>query len=330
MNKAEFLEELRNILVGRLPPEELDDVLSYYEAYFADSEEEEAAVADRLGSPASVAEQVLKDRSEPPKETSASQPGKQKGRIFLPVLVIGGAVVLAILLYFLLLRPERSDPVLLPGQTADAIQTPDIQGDLEGEVEPFSKLDIAIGLGNVQVEEGDGWRLRLVNWGWDSRYDASQELKYSQDGDTLSVWSVSDNISSGQSSPDVRVLVTVPAGTVLERADLSLGMGNVTWDDCAVKGRLRAECGMGNLSVSAPVEETALTTGMGNITLDLAGNQADYTWDLTASSGTIRLNGETTEPYSVSGGEGNHRLSLTSGMGNVNLQFSQIPTVQAK
>lgn len=70
MNKAEFLEELRNILVGRLPPEELDDVLSYYEAYFADSEEEEAAVADRLGSPASVAEQVLKDRSEPPKEPS--------------------------------------------------------------------------------------------------------------------------------------------------------------------------------------------------------------------------------------------------------------------
>ena len=85
---------------------------------------------------------------------------------------------------------------------------------------------------------------------------------------------------------------------------------------------------MGNLSVSAPVEETTLTTGMGNITLDLAGSQEEYTWDLTASSGTIRLNGETTEPYSVSGGEGDHKLSLTSGMGNVSLEFSQIPTAQ--
>lgn len=330
MNKAEFSKELRDILAGKLPPEELDDVLSYYEAYFADSEEDEETVAERLGSPTSVAEQVLKDRNEPPKEIPTPQPGRQKSQIFLPVLVIVGAAILALLLYALLFRPQTSVPVLLPGQTGSAVQTPAVQEDWEGEVEPFSKLDIAIGLGNIQVEEGDQWHLRLINRGWDSRYDASQELKYSQDGDTLSVWSTSDNIASGESSPDVRVLVTVPTGTILERADLSLGMGNLTWDDCAVKGRLRAECGMGNLSVSAPVEETALTTGMGNITLDLAGSQEDYTWDLTASSGTIRLNGETTQPYTVSGGEGKHKLSLTSGMGNVSLQFSRIPTAQAK
>lgn len=51
MNKAEFLKELHDILAGKLPPEELDDVLSYYEAYFADSEEDEETVAERLGSP---------------------------------------------------------------------------------------------------------------------------------------------------------------------------------------------------------------------------------------------------------------------------------------
>ncbi len=328
MNKAAFLKELRDILAGKLPPEELDDVLSYYEAYFADSEEDEQAVAERLGSPASVAEQVLKDQNEPPEATPVPQPGKQKSRAFLPVMVIGGAAILALFLYFFLFRSDPSGPVLLPGQTAGSVQTPDIQGDWEGEVEPFTKLDISIGLGNIQVEEGDQWHLQLINRGWDSRYDATQELKYSQDGDILSVWSVSDNIASGQSSPDVRVLVTVPAGTVLEQADLSLGMGNITWDGCAVKGRLQAESGMGNLSVSAPVEETTLTSGMGNITLDLAGSQEDYTWDLTTSSGTIRLNGETSESYSVSGGQGKHRLSLTSGMGNISLQFSQVPTAQ--
>lgn len=330
MNKAVFLNELRDILAGKLPPEELDDVLSYYEAYFDDSEEDEEAVSERLGSPAWVAEQVLKDRNEPLEATPEPQPIKQKSRAFLPVVVVGGAAILALLLCFLLFQPDSSSPVLLPGQAADAVQTPDIQGDWEGDVEPFSRLDISIGLGNIQVEEGDRWHLCLINRGWDSRYDTTQKLKYSQDGDTLSVWSVSDNIASGHSSPDVRILVTVPAGTILEQADLSLGLGNITWDNCAVKGRLRAESGMGNLSVSAPVEETALTTGMGNITLDLAGNQADYTWDLTTSSGTIRLNGETTEPYSVSGGEGKHRLSLTSGMGNVSLQFSRIPTAQAE
>lgn len=51
MNKAEFLKELHDILAGKLPPEELDDVLSYYEAYFADSEEDEETVAERLAPP---------------------------------------------------------------------------------------------------------------------------------------------------------------------------------------------------------------------------------------------------------------------------------------
>src|SRR5699024_7184396 len=106
---------------------------------------------------------------------------------------------------------------------ADAVQTPDIQGDWEGEVDPFTKLDISIGLGNVQVEEGDQWHLRLINRGWDSRYDTTQKLKYSQNGYTLSVWSVSDNIASGESSPDVRILITVPKGTALEQADLGIG-----------------------------------------------------------------------------------------------------------
>lgn len=343
MNKAEFSKELRDILAGKLPPEELDDVLSYYEAYFADSEEDEETVAERLGSPASVAEQVLKDRNEPPKETPAPQPDRQKSRILLPVLVIVGAAILALLLYALLFRPQTSGPVLLPGQTADAIQTPDIQGDWEGEVEPFSKLDIAIGLGNVQVEEGDGWRLRLVNRGWDSRYDASQELKYSQDGDTLSVWSTSDNIASGESSPDVRVLVTVPKGTILEQADLSTGVGDVDWDACAVSGKLRTESGVGDVHVSAPlgvadlsagvgdvtlklaapVEKADLIAGTGDVTLEITGDQSDYSWNMSTGTGDIRLNGKTADPFTftATGGNGDRSLSLTSGTGDVSLEF---------
>lgn len=323
MNKAAFLNELRDILAGKLPPDELDDVLSYYEAYFDDSEEDEAAVSERLGSPASVAEQVLKDRKEPSEEMPLPQSGKQKSRAFLPVLVIGGVAILALLLYFLLLRPQTSGPVLLPGQTANAFQTPDIQGDWEGEVEPFSKLDVSIGLGDVQVEEGEGWHLRLVNRGWDSRYDASQELKYSQDGDTLSVWSVSDNITSGESSPDVRVLITVPKGTALEQADLGIGVGDLSWDGCAVSGKLSAESGVGDLDISALLGAADLSTGVGDVTLEIIGDQSDYAWQLSTGTGDIRLNGETADPFTftAAGGSGDRSLSLTSGTGDVSLEF---------
>ena len=323
MNKAEFLKELHDILTGKLPPEEMDDVLSYYEAYFADSEEDEETVAERLGSPASVAEQVLKDRNEPTEEVPAPQPGKQKNRAFLPIIVFCGAVVLALLLYFLLVRPDPSDSVLLPGQTADAVQTPDIQGDWEGEVDPFTKLDISIGLGNVQVEEGDQWHLRLINRGWDSRYDTTQKLKYSQNGDTLSVWSVSDNIASGESSPDVRILITVPKGTALEQADLGIGVGDVDWDGCTVSGKLSVESGVGDLDVSAPLGTADLSTGVGDVTLKVTGSQSDYAWQLSTGTGDIRLNGETAAPFTftATGGNGDRSLSLTSGTGDVSLEF---------
>ncbi len=323
MNKAAFLKELRDILAGKLPPEELDDVLSYYEAYFADSEEDEQAVAERLGSPASVAEQVLKDQNEPPEATPVPQPGKQKSRAFLPVMVIGGAAILALFLYFFLFRSDPSGPVLLPGQTAGSVQTPDIQGDWEGKVEPFTKLDISIGLGNIQVEEGDQWHLQLINRGWDSRYDATQELKYSQDGDILSVWSVSDNIASGESSPDVRILITVPKGTALEQADLGIGVGDVDWDGCTVSGKLSVESGVGDLDVSAPLGTADLSTGVGDVTLKVTGSQSDYAWQLSTGTGDIRLNGETAAPFTftATGGNGDRSLSLTSGTGDVSLEF---------
>ena len=64
MNKAEFLAGLRDALAGKLPSGELEDVLSYYEEYFADAgEEHEAEAAEGLGSPASVAAQVLEGRT---------------------------------------------------------------------------------------------------------------------------------------------------------------------------------------------------------------------------------------------------------------------------
>ena len=81
MNKAEFLAGLRDALAGKLPSGELEDVLSYYEEYFADAgEEHEAEAAEGLGSPASVAAQVLEGRTgQAPSAASAGRrPRRQR------------------------------------------------------------------------------------------------------------------------------------------------------------------------------------------------------------------------------------------------------------
>ena len=92
MNKTEFLERLRRALAGKLPEEELSDVLSYYEEYFADAGadgEEEAAAG--LGSPESAAGQVLAGRSEPSRPSGS---GRRLKRWQLAALCVCGAVVL--------------------------------------------------------------------------------------------------------------------------------------------------------------------------------------------------------------------------------------------
>lgn len=92
MNRTEFLARLRRALAGKLPEAELSDVLAYYEEYFADAGADgEAEAAAGLGSPESVAEQVLAGRSEPVRPSGA---GRRLKKWQLVTLCICGAVIL--------------------------------------------------------------------------------------------------------------------------------------------------------------------------------------------------------------------------------------------
>lgn len=60
MNREQFLWELRVRLDGRIAPNNLEEVMAYYTAYFDDAgPEREAEVIAGLGGPAQVARQIL-------------------------------------------------------------------------------------------------------------------------------------------------------------------------------------------------------------------------------------------------------------------------------
>lgn len=61
MTSAEYLYELRKRL-RKLPPEEVDQAMAYYEEYFAEAGSEgEAEIINRLGMPAQVAAAIISD-----------------------------------------------------------------------------------------------------------------------------------------------------------------------------------------------------------------------------------------------------------------------------
>ena len=122
MNKTQFLKQLRYRLEGRLPEEELADVLSYYEAYFDDSEEDEEAVAERLGSPASVAEQILKDAGENARRFSTPSPATAGRRRPVLVWIIAAVAVIIVLstVLTMTIRPVDSPTLPAPSESSES------------------------------------------------------------------------------------------------------------------------------------------------------------------------------------------------------------------
>ena len=310
MNKAEFLAGLRDALAGKLPSGELEDVLSYYEEYFADAgEEHEAEAAEGLGSPASVAAQVLEGRTG--QAPSAA------------LLLLGVGIRLVFLAQRMPDAPAAGErqPVAA-GQEPVVVEQDPVSTPPENklELEPFTALDIDVGIGDIRMEEGDGWYLSLTSGGQDGD-GTPYRLNHSQSGDTLEIWSTPENIS-GDGSPKGEVVLTVPEGTVLNRAEISIGVGALDWSGCAVEGLLRAESGVGGLDVTAPVGEAELISGVGDVALRAAGSGADYAYQLTTGTGELQVDGEKAGPFFASGGAGDRVLTLSSGTGDVCLDFT--------
>ena len=328
MNKSQFLKQLRYRLEDHLPEEELADVLSYYEAYFDDSEEDEETVAERLGTPASVAEQVLKDAGESARRVTTPPPAPAGRRRWVVPLIIAIVLVIVLAIFVLpstLLLALRTDSSRTP--TVETTTTPVLvtdNSDVSVALTPFDALELDVDVASVQIKTGSEWTIRLVNRSQDTSED-SYQLNYRNRDGVLSVWSTPypSDVPSAQRSADVQVEVTVPEGTTLDRAELTIGVGDLVWEDCAVSGRLNVESGVGDatLKLAAPVKEADILTGTGDLTFEIADSQSGYSWLLSSGTGDIRLNGETMQPFWSEGGSGQRTLSLVSGTGDVSLVF---------
>lgn len=88
MSRGEFIIELRNKL-ARLPHEELEAAVGYYEEYFQEAGvDNEDRVLQELGSPSQIAKQIMADFAIKESEREPSSPQKGVWTIWLIVLAI--------------------------------------------------------------------------------------------------------------------------------------------------------------------------------------------------------------------------------------------------
>lgn len=322
MRKEEFLDQLRRALEGKTPPEELEDVLSYYEEYFADAgEDREEEAAQELGSPQAVAARLLEERvgsgaPEPPKKA-----GRKRSPWLIALLVLAGVVaVVAVVLALSWSRPARTPAPkpaqgtdLQPGGTpAPTVQTthhpePTHHGAAASVTQPpavspssgtvdaaaglveldaldgFSSVEIELAVGTVLVQTGEGCALSL-EW-----LDETGYLRYGVDRGKLKIWSVlgGGNQNNRQGGG---VALTLPAGTDLSKVDVTVHVGKAELYDLSA-GEVEVESNVGAVLLrGVSAGELDVNVDVGEVSLEDCS--ASLGLDVESGVGDIEVQGD--------------------------------------
>ncbi|MGL4737832.1 MAG: DUF1700 domain-containing protein [Cellulosilyticaceae bacterium] len=88
MNRETFIRELR-LKIARLPQEELEAAIAYYEEYFDEAGPEyEAEIIKELGSPPQIAKQIMGEHVLREAEQKPMSPKKSLGAVWIVILAI--------------------------------------------------------------------------------------------------------------------------------------------------------------------------------------------------------------------------------------------------
>ncbi len=190
------------------------------------------------------------------------------------------------------------------------------------DLEPFTKLDVDLSLGDVTVMTGDSYGVILD---WSGR---NYSLSCEPDGDTLHVRS-SQSVNLNLAGHSASVTVYLPEHAELEEADVHTSLGDAYLDNVRARqmkaasdlgdvslyhtsaGELDVTCSMGNIWLDGVTAGDAeLTNSMGDISAE--GLSVERSLDVEASMGDIDLQGDLR-------GE----TDIEASMGNVALRLSQ-------
>lgn len=241
--------------------------------------------------------------------------------------------------------------------TALVIDEPGYTG--SSMLEPFTQIDADLSIGDVDIYRSSEYSVWL-SWDTGSSYEMTYEnvdgvLKLRDSGEYPKDLGIHYGCRATITLPYDMGLETVCIRTHqgdIELSDLEVGeltaetqMGDIhayncavarTWEiyskmgdldlwDCAAGGGLAVQSNMGDISVDGnfPCDMT-LTADMGDILLYLEGDRDKYQWDFHTGMGELYLDGESLSngmSGESKGGSGEHLLSLSSEMGDVEVSF---------
>lgn len=215
-------------------------------------------------------------------------------------------------------------------------------------VENVTKLKIDLKATNLRVESADQFSIQTNNG----------KIKYSTNGNTLTITERGTNIFKNKTTKDL--VIYVPSNTLLDELSLEAGAGRVKIDNLTVKeleldlgagtvdlnniktkrktsidggageliitnsilNNLELDMGVGSLDLTAElIGENEISCGVGEVDIILVGS--DYTIQVDKGLGETIIAGKTMRDNEVYG-TGRNELEIDGGVGSINIDF-QIP-----
>lgn len=194
--------------------------------------------------------------------------------------------------------------------------------------EAFSSLVIVADVADVTLQYGADWRVD---------YALPVQPEITLEGGTLTIQDMSREVSIQNASPAIRV--TVPQGTQLESAQITVDVGSVKaealkitalavktavgevdLEDLVTTG-VSAETDVGNVELErVTADSITVTTDTGDIELELPGAETDYTLELASGVGDVEVGGrDQGTKYSAPGGA--KTVTATADVGEIEVEF---------
>lgn len=204
------------------------------------------------------------------------------------------------------------------------------------ELDAFSSLDIELSLIEMEIKQGDGYRLELI--------DVPQgTLKLEVTGSSLRIFNTyQKNMDYGINDFHNKVILTIPQQELEElKIDLSMGKldirdiqaksieieGSMTMIrvDNTVSQEVSIESSMADVRFSGEVlGDIRVVNSMANVDIKLSGKADDYSYELSNSMGSVSYDRRSLDGFAseMSGNDdAPYRIMVENSMGNIDVRF---------
>ncbi len=219
------------------------------------------------------------------------------------------------------------------------------------DTDEFTNITINNSIGKLRIEHGDAFEVTGEN--------VLESFSCEIEKGTLVIDHTSKKNLNFTNYSKTSITITIPEDVKLETLEISTGVDNCTINDIEASafvlkagvgevtisnltsdnvnieggvgninisnsylGDFELECGVGTASISGKLDDCTISSGVGEVKLEIDGDFEDYDIDLSVGIGNMQIDGERYKNDTRLNKGAKNKLEIDGGIGNISVNFN--------